>query len=65
MKENRKIENIIEKINSNIIELDKDENYSNLLSSIEELDIINIHYQKKENLIFPIMEKYGIVALLK
>ena len=62
MKENRKIESIIEKINSNIIELDKDENYSNLLSSIEELDIINIHYQKKENLIFPIMEKYGIVA---
>ena len=62
IKENRKIESIIEKINSNIIELDKDENYSNLLSSIEELDIINIHYQKKENLIFPIMEKYGIVA---
>ena len=62
IRENRKIESIIEKINSNLQMIENEENYHNLLSGIEELHIINTHYQKKENLIFPIMEKYNIIA---
>ena len=61
-RENRKIESVIDKINENISKIDNEENYKNLLSAIDDLKIVNIHYAKKENLMFPMMEKYGITA---
>lgn len=61
-RENRKIESVIEKINENIGNINNKENYNNLLSAVDDLKIVNIHYAKKENLMFPMMEKYNITA---
>lgn len=62
-RENRKIENIIRKeIRVNLTNIDIPEKRKELLSGIDHLAQINIHYQKKENLLFPYMEKYGITA---
>lgn len=61
--ENRELEKIIE----NQIEpylkhgLDK-EAAENLKKGLDRLSVIDIHYSKKENLLFPYMEKYGITA---
>lgn len=58
--ENRYIEKIIEKqIRPNLTKQEKTEE---LLAGIAELEKISIHYQRKENIIFPYMEKYGITA---
>lgn len=61
--ENREIEKIIEKKIKNYLERlsDKDA-INNLANGFEELLKIDIHYSKKENLLFPYMEKYGITA---
>lgn len=61
--ENREIERILEnrlkpKKESNLSESDMQD----LEGALEELGKIHIHYLKKENLIFPIMEKKGIEA---
>ncbi|WP_040214905.1 DUF438 domain-containing protein [Clostridium polynesiense] len=61
--ENREIERILEnrlkpKKESNLSESDMQD----LKGALEELGKIHIHYLKKENLIFPIMEKKGIEA---
>lgn len=61
--ENREIEKIIE--NKIMIYLEKlsDKNAIESLSEgFQELLKIDIHYSKKENLLFPYMEKYGITA---
>ena len=42
--------------------LDGEESYKYLLEGVNHLSQIELHYQKKENLFFPYMEKYGIVA---
>lgn len=61
--ENRKIEEIInEKIKPFLSKIEEKENENHLLTGIEQLMTINIHYQRKENLFFPYMEKYGITA---
>lgn len=68
IKENRRIEDIIKnEIRPNIQDisnnesLDKD-NQNKLSKGIDELLKIDIHYLRKENLMFPYMEKYGISA---
>jgi len=58
-KENRAIEDIIEnKILISLENSDKD----GLISGLKELSLIDKHYVRKENLIFPIMEKFNITA---
>lgn len=61
--ENRHIETIMEKkIRPNLVQLEISSHYENLLKGMEELSKITIHYEKKENLLFPYLEKYGVTA---
>ncbi len=61
--ENREIEKIIEKkIKPYIENLSGKESIEKLKEGFEQLLKIDIHYSKKENLLFPYMEKYGITA---
>lgn len=63
MLENREIEKIIEKKINPYLEKTSDKNaVENLADGFQELLKIDIHYSKKENLLFPYMEKYGITA---
>lgn len=62
MLENREIKKIIEKkINPHINSSSK-ESVEALKEAFDELLKIDIHYSKKENLLFPYMEKYGMTA---
>lgn len=62
-RENRAIERIIEReILPHLSDLEKKGASKELLDGISRLYSVNIHYQKKENLLFPYMEKYGITA---
>lgn len=57
--ENRRIQNVIdEMIRPHFDTMDK----KAILAGLEELSRIDRHYLKKENLLFPYMEKYGITA---
>lgn len=64
--ENREIEKLIkEKINPHIDALKADSSNENLGKLAEDFNLlweINKHYLRKENLLFPFMEKYGITA---
>lgn len=64
--ENREIERLInEKIKAQIEDFktnDNKENVFRLLESINLLWDIDKHYSRKENLLFPYLEKYGITA---
>lgn len=64
--ENREIEKLInEKIKAQIEDFkanDSKENVLKLLESINLLWDIDKHYSRKENLMFPFLEKYGITA---
>ena len=63
MRENLAISRIInQEIKPYLQNLDDEENYQYLLEGVNHLSQIELHYQKKENLFFPYMEKYGIVA---
>ncbi|MDF2948585.1 MAG: hypothetical protein K0R07_599 [Sedimentibacter sp.] len=63
MLENREIEKIIENKIMTYLEKLSDKNAIESLSEgFQELLKIDIHYSKKENLLFPYMEKYGITA---
>lgn len=63
MLENRELEKIIEKKIKPYLENISDKSaVENLHKGFEELLKIDIHYSKKENLLFPYMEKYGITA---
>lgn len=63
VKENRRIEQIIaDDIRPYLSNRLEGENKAQLLAGINKLMGISIHYQKKENLLFPYMEKYGITA---
>lgn len=59
--ENRKLEKIIEEKLKPYLEKNK-ESLEAIQKGLEELAVIDIHYSKKENLLFPYMEKYGITA---
>ena len=61
MLENRKLGKIIEEKLKPYLEKNK-ESLEAVLKGLDELSIIDIHYSKKENLLFPYMEKYGITA---
>lgn len=61
--ENREIENIINNGIMPYVEPTTDiQVINNLRSGLDDLWAIDIHYSKKENLLFPYMEKYGIDA---
>lgn len=63
MRENLAISRIInQEIKPYLQNLDDKESYQYLLEGVNHLSQIELHYQKKENLFFPYMEKYGIVA---
>ena len=63
MRENLAISRIMnQEIRPYLKNLDGEESYKNLLEGVNHLSQIELHYQKKENLFFPYMEKYGIVA---
>ena len=65
VRENKKINHIMDKEIRPYLSLtmfdDKDA-FQRLLNGMEQLKDLAIHYQKKENLLFPYMEKYGITA---
>ncbi len=63
--ENQKISNLIDQIRSDIEKFrsqDTHENIQNLRNDFEKLWAIDKHYSRKENLLFPFMEKYQITA---
>ena len=62
MLENREIEKIIEKKIKPYLDRADKESIESLKNGFKELLKIDIHYSKKENLLFPYMEKYGITA---
>ncbi|MDQ7092305.1 DUF438 domain-containing protein [Desulfosporosinus sp. PR] len=65
-KENREIEKLLnEKVKPNLEKLKHPDNMKNtdiLLENINRLSEIDKHYSRKENLLFPYLEKYGITA---
>lgn len=62
IRENRVIEKIIEKELRPYLKEDTKENLSAVDNGLQKLSSIDVHYLRKENLIFPYMEKYGITA---
>ncbi|MDF2587521.1 MAG: hypothetical protein K0S41_1362 [Anaerocolumna sp.] len=63
VRENRALERIIEKfITPFISDLTDEANITALKDGLEKLSKIEVHYLKKENLLFPYMEQYGITA---
>ena len=61
--ENREIEKIIKnEIRPNLNNISKKDSFDKLVKGIDKLSQIDIHYLKKENLMFPYMEKYEITA---
>jgi len=65
VRENKKIAHLIEnEIRPYLVLTKKNdkEEFSRLKEGINQLKDLSIHYGKKENLLFPYMEKYGITA---
>jgi DUF438 domain-containing protein len=62
VRENQVIEKIIAKEVEPYLESWKEEYEHALLDGLNHLGQIHIHYLKKENLLFPYMEQYGITA---
>lgn len=64
--ENRALETLMNEVIQvhldNYLETGSEEEYSKLVAAFEQLSHINLHYMKKETLLFPYMEKYGITA---
>jgi DUF438 domain-containing protein len=64
--ENREIEKLInETVKKDIQAFKKEDNSSNVYKLIEDINLlwdIDKHYSRKENLLFPYLEKYGITA---
>lgn len=60
--ENRLLEKYIANIRENMDTLESEAGRAKILAELIKLQDVNIHYQKKENLFFPYMEKYGISA---
>ncbi|MGO1469423.1 MAG: DUF438 domain-containing protein [Tissierella sp.] len=65
-RENEALEEYIEKtLNPNIEDFKKDDSKENILKLREDFNLlwdIDKHYSRKENLIFPYLEKYGVTA---
>ena len=60
--ENREIRKIVNKIRTHIPEISITSGNQGIQEGIEELLKVSVHYKRKENLLFPYMEKYGITA---
>lgn len=61
-KENRVIEDIIETKIQPYADITNEANQELLAKGLQELSKIELHYLKKENILFPFMEQYGITA---
>lgn len=62
-RENRRLEVIIkELVEPYLSDLTSQDNLHNLKAGLKELEKIDLHYSKKENLMFPYLEKYGVTA---
>lgn len=61
-KENRLIEEIIEKEIMPYINIENFENKEKLVKGLDNLSKIELHYLRKENILFPYLEKYSITA---
>jgi DUF438 domain-containing protein len=61
-KENRVIEDIIDREIMPYIDIKKSGNKDLLIKGLQSLSKIELHYLRKENIIFPFMEKYNITA---
>lgn len=61
-KENRALEDIIDSHITPYLDLSKQGNKELLLEGLQKLSKLELHYLKKENILFPFMEKYGITA---
>jgi uncharacterized protein len=62
-RENRRIETIIKDlVEPYLSDLSSEDNIHKLKAGLTELKKIDLHYSKKENLMFPYLEKYGITA---
>jgi uncharacterized protein len=63
MRENQEIQKIIDKqITPYLDDLATDDSLMAVREGLEKLSGLDIHYLKKENILFPFMEKYGITA---
>jgi DUF438 domain-containing protein len=63
VRENQVIEKIIEKeVENQLLNLEKGGDVQELQAGMNHLGQLHIHYLKKENLLFPYMEQYGITA---
>lgn len=62
IRENRVIEKILEKEIKPFYSDLNDKNRKELMKGFDHLSKIDLHYQRKENLFFPFLEKYGITA---
>ena len=61
--ENRELERIIdERIIPKLKSMEEEENINELKEALRELGKLNLHYTKKENIIFPLLEAHGIEA---
>lgn len=60
--ENREIEKIISKIRAHIPEVNMPSGNKGIREGIQELSKVTVHYKRKENLLFPYMEKYSMTA---
>lgn len=60
--ENREIEKRIAAVRDEIKNIKTEAGRKSIVEKLTSLQEVNIHYQKKENLFFPYMEKYGITA---
>ncbi len=60
--ENREIEKRIALVREALAGIATKEGREKLIKGLISLQDVNLHYQKKENLFFPYMEKYGISA---
>lgn len=65
VRENKKISHRIEneiRPYLSVTKMKSGEDFQKLLEGVRSLKEVSLHYQKKENLLFPYMEKYGITA---
>ena len=60
--ENRELGKIIDNQIKPYLENGGKEALGHILTGLDKLSVLEIHYSKKENLLFPYMEKYGITA---
>jgi len=61
-KENREIEKLVKSINETLKTPDADDFSTRLKNQLEDLKNINKHYERKEQLLFPYLEKYNFMG---